>query len=372
MRRRTRKLLVQLMLFGGVLCLVLFLNAPSSTPPTLAWTRIRYRPRPDPPPPTSRGACPGLADANKLGKPALVVARVHADGDAGWLKTLEAQYHLCVYTADAPAEDPGHDYLQTPANRGHEAMAYLTFLIDNYAQIPAAGAVFVHGSRWAWHNDAPDYDNAALLAALNVSAALHPSGYHNLRCDWSAGTCPPSTPPQRSLETSLQAVLQPWGARAVSDKALPDALATLFGGGGVDGSLQVLLGRSDTLRAQCCAQFVVSRDRVWQHSREEYIALRSWLLTAAPRDDRISGRILSYLWHILFLRPGTEGEAAGSGGIHLQALNRAACPRADECYCRLYGRCNLANCVSPGACYGQYRVPKDYRLPDDWAASHVE
>jgi hypothetical protein len=84
-------------------------------------------------------------------------------------------------------------------------MGYLTFMIDNYEHIPAAGAVFVHGSRFAWHNDAPE-----LLAALNISAALSPCGYHNLRCDCSASTCPSSSAAQGSLETSLLATLQPY------------------------------------------------------------------------------------------------------------------------------------------------------------------
>ena len=276
-------------------------------------------------------------------------------------------------------------------------MAYLTFLIDNYAEIPSAGAVFIHGSRWAWHNDALDYDNAALLAALNVSAALAPSGYHNLRCDWSASTCSPSSaPPQGSLENSLSAVLEPWNARAVSDAALPDALTSLFGGDGAaaeyaspKGGGRVLLGRTDAVRSQCCAQFVVARDRVWQHSREEYVALRQWLLdgsndsgkgeqsrskNAAPSDDRVAGRILSYVWHILFIPQKESNDHNSSpdtyGGIDLQRLNTLACPRADDCYCRLYGRCDLEGCETPGHCYGQYLLPTDFRLPDDWAATH--
>ena len=141
-------------------------------------------------------------------------------------------------------------------------MAYLTFLIDNYADIPEAGAVFVHGARWALHNDELDYDNAALLATLNVSAALAPLGYHNLRCDWSASTCSPSSaPPQGSLETSLSAMLEPWNARAVSDAALPGALGALFGSDGSaaeyalpKGGGTILLGRTDAVRAQCCAR----------------------------------------------------------------------------------------------------------------------
>jgi hypothetical protein len=381
MRRRTQRSLVQLAFFGGILFLILYLNRPASNNKTFAWTKIRYKTT-SATLPEARGICPGLAGSSK---PALVVSRVAADGDSNWLDALANLYHLCVYTADAPA-DTNSMHLQVPANRGHEAMAYLTFLIDNYAHIPAAGAVFVHGARWAWHNDAPDYDNVALLAALNVSAALAPWGYHNLRCDWSTSTCSPSSaPPQGSLETSLLAVLEPWNARVVSDAALPRALAALFGGDeytSAKGGGELLLGRTDVVRAQCCAQFVVARDRVWQHSRDEYVALRQWLLdgsrdsgtdkhlqssNVAPRDDRVAGRILSYVWHILFIQQdesNAQNSSPGSySGVNLERLSTLACPRADECYCRLYGRCDLERCTNPGSCYGQYRVPLDFKVP---------
>lgn len=186
--------MVNLALFAVVLLCILYIGSGSSNK-TFAWTTIRYKTSSSQLP-QARGVCPGLADTSK---PALVVARVAADGDTSWLNKLADVYQLCVYTADA-AVDTTSPYLQVPANRGHEAMAYLTFMIDNYERIPAAGVVMVHGTRFAWHNDWPNYDNQALLGALNVSAALSPSGYHNLKCDWSASTCPPdSGPPQGSI-----------------------------------------------------------------------------------------------------------------------------------------------------------------------------
>ena len=98
---------------------------------------------------------------------------------------------------------------------------------------------------------------------------------------------------------SSQAILQPNNLRAVSDAALPGALASLFGG---EEQASALLGRTHTVRSQCCAQFVVSRESIWQHSQNEYIALRQWLLDGnvyetrqqgrpAPLDDRVAGRI---------------------------------------------------------------------------------
>ncbi|KAK4540501.1 hypothetical protein LTR36_009139 [Oleoguttula mirabilis] len=381
MKLRTRRALINFAFFGGALCFILYLNIHqswSSDAKTFAWTTVRYQTTAAVLP-AAHGKCPGLAESSK---PALVVSRVSADGDPKWLDPLADLYHACIYNADT-LTDEGH--LQVPANRGHEAMAYLTFIVDNYEEFPTAGAVFVHGSRWAWHNDAQDYDNAALLAALNVPAALEPMGYHNLRCDWSASTCAPNYgPAQGSLETSLNARLQPWDARAVSDAALSQALTSLFGGDDPAGSGRTLLGRGDKLRAQCCAQFVVSRQRVWQHSREEYVALRQWLLDGssdriskedaqaryvAPADDRIAGRILSYIWHIIFLPQDLSNAPGAVGGVELDRLNELACPRADDCYCRLYGRCNLEGC-NDGGCHGQYVLPPDFSLPEDWAATH--
>lgn len=380
MNRRSNRVALQLALFVFVLLVILLFTRNQSPNRHFSWRTVRYISTsatiPEP-----RGKCPGLSDTSK---PALVVSRVQVDGDTRWLSRLEDSYHLCVYTADAaPNEDS--TYLQVPANHGHEAMAYLTFLIDNYDDIPGAGAVFVHGTRYAWHNDHPEYDNLALLLALNVSAAVESDGYHNLRCDWSVGTCPSSIRSQASMETTLQAATEPWNARAASDKALPGALSSIFGQQPTASTQgRSTIESSDTVRSQCCAQFVVSRESIWQHTQQEYVALRQWLLDgnsmegsgrsgiAAPKDDRVSGRIVSYLWHILFLRhqhtrmSDTEGQ---EGGLDLEQLNYRACPSAAECYCRLYGRCDLQGCTT-GSCRGQYNVPPKFKLPDDWADTH--
>lgn len=372
--RKAQRSLTQFIFFLIALFFILFLNRPQSANKSFSWTKIRYQTSAATLP-EARGVCPKLS---KSKKPALVVSRVAADGDSSWLTMLAERYHLCIYNVDAPLDRTSVN-LQVPANRGHEAMTYLTFIIDNYADFPASGAVFVHGSRWAWHNDSPDYDNAALLAALDVPRALEPWGYHNLRCDWSTSTCPSTAPAQGSLEMRLQSAVAPWSDRAASDMAFSPALASIFGGDQTDRlSGRVKPGRSDAVRAQCCAQFVVSRDRVWQHTREEYVALRQWLLDgtspdvdsrgsvnnkAAPASDKVAGRILSYVWHILFAKHDANG------AINLEQLNNGACPTAEDCYCRLYGRCNL-QCPRPGSCWGQYQVPEYFRLPDDWAATH--
>jgi len=365
MRRGTRKVILNLVLFSTAVVLLLYINGPSSTRTpkndAFAWTEIRYVPESSTKI-SERGKCPGIADTTK---PVLVVARTSGE-EQQWLDDLKSKYHLCVYTADY--QDPKSNELQTPANRGHESMAYLTFVIDNYDSIPPA-IVFVHGSRFAWHNDHPEYDNAKLLADLNINAALADYGYHNLKCDWATSTCSPNEAlPQGSYETRSRAILEAWDKRVISDAALPAAFAAIFGGQKQQHfTSRVHIGRHDAVRAQCCAQFVVSRESIRQHSRQEYIALRQWLLDGsdpkkrhppgvASADDLVAGRIISYLWHILFIRHSRTDDK-----LSLAALNAAACPSASDCYCRLYGRCGLT-CHKPGRCVGQYRLPPDLKL----------
>lgn len=365
MRRTTRRAVVNLTLFGCALLLIIYLNQPSSariSTGIFAWTTIRHKSSSTSLPP-SLGTCFGLQSSTK---PALVVARVSKD-DTSWLDRLSQKYHLCIYTADAVISRSSTQP-QIPANRGHEAMTYLTFIIDNYASIPMAGAVFIHGDRFSWHNDHPEYDNADLLATLNVSEAIATQGYHNMRCDWSAGTCG-HVLPQGSMENKMQAKVSPWDLRTVADALIPGAFAELLGSDLNDVHEQVTLGRDDILRSQCCAQFVVSRESILQHTRQEYIALRQWLLDGtAPNDDRVSGRILSYLWHVLFIRH--ELSMTHHDGIELAMLNKLACPYAGDCYCRLYGKCDL-QCSSAGQCRGQYKLPTNFVLPDDWANAHT-
>lgn len=401
MRRRGSTAIIFQGLFLFILLLIILPNIfPSTKSKQFSWHKIRYTS--SSPIPAVHGICPGLSTTTK---PALVVARMAAD-DTTWLDSLSEKYHICAYTADAPFNSSS-SYLQIPANRAHEALPYLTFLIDNYAHLPPAGAVFVHGSRFSWHNDDPLYDNLPLLTSLNIPSAVKDYGYHNLRCDWSAGTCDArdkTVKPQGSMETRVRANLEPWNRRAISDVALPGALGSVFGGSfGHDGDGDggrgvreelVRLGGNDLLQAQCCAQFVVSKAAMLRHSREEYVALRQWLLDGnaasplttqkttsqrqgsdaepAPADDNVAGRIVSYIWHILFVDVDGHGGDTGTDGyrgVDLQKLNRLACPNAEECYCRLYGRCDLERCTE-GSCPGQYRVPKGFKLPVGWAEEH--
>ncbi|XWW97544.1 hypothetical protein V2A60_005528 [Cordyceps javanica] len=219
--------------------------------------------------------------------------------------------------------------LTVPQNKGHEAMVFLTYIIDRYDTLPA-NMLFHHAQRFQWHNDDPDYDALQLLKRFRVSH-LREHGYVNLRCTWMLG-CPVEI---RPLEDARSAPENENGIPHAKH-VYSQAFSELFPGVEVPAEVGV----------PCCSQFGVTRETVRARPREDYIRFREWLM-ATDLDDAISGRVFEYGWHIIFNKKA----------VH--------CPNAADCYCLQYGMCDKADCDEHG-CPGQYIVPKYANLPDGW------
>ena len=56
------------------------------------------------------------------------------------------------------------------------------------------------------------------------------------------------------------------------------------------------------LQAPCCAEFIVSRERILAHSRDFYIHMRDWIIDTELGRYR-SGRVFEYMWHVIFGEP---------------------------------------------------------------------
>ncbi|KAJ5182437.1 Protein of unknown function DUF3431 [Penicillium capsulatum] len=218
-----------------------------------------------------------------------------------WVNENVPQWPANIYRADIP---PGQADLTVPMNRGNEAMVYLTYIIDRYWTLPDI-VVFLHGGRYQWHNDNPLYDSVVSIKHLNPDY-VREAGYVNLRCAWAIG-CPAELEPARYLRDRPD---DPGHPTAV---AFPDAFRDLFPGQDMP----------ETVGVPCCSQFAVSRDKVHERDREEYVRLRQWLMET-PLDAGVSGRIMEYAWHILFGKPAQF------------------CPDARDCYCKTYGYCQMS------------------------------
>ncbi|KAI9845306.1 MAG: hypothetical protein M1837_004928 [Sclerophora amabilis] len=239
------------------------------------------------------------------------VVASQAKDSTRWIDEASAggQWNSSVYTVDDESAP-----LQVPRNKGHEAMVYLTYLIDRYDTLPEY-IVFLHGERYQWHNDDPKYDTVSIVQRLRLDA-LRKRGYLNLRCTWNQG-CPG--------ELDLLSTPKDSDTRAETAAQYARSFKTLFPGRDLP----------DQVAVSCCSQFAVTRGKVHERPRTDYENYRTWLLDT-PLEDKLSGRIMEYSWHLIF----------GMPPVH--------CPDEQTCYCETFGLCDLA-CTEHGC--GRYVYP---------------
>ncbi|GAA82515.1 similar to An02g01160 [Aspergillus luchuensis IFO 4308] len=248
-----------------------------------------------------------ISSPGQTGDKVIVAAKLQEE-QTEWIEQELPDWQRAIYIVN-PSREVADDARQftTPLNKGHESMAYLTYLIDHYDRLPSTIA-FIHSHRSgflrAWHVDAPLHDNAWSMRALQLNF-VQQNGYVNLRCN-----------------------LNP-GCKAIYHHVTRDIFTEIFEGtstpplNGTDlalGSDKRAMQIPDTVAAACCAQFAVSREQVLQRPREDYIKIRQWIILT-PLDDAHSGRVMEYLWHIIF----------GKEAVY--------CPDEEVCYCEVYGLC---------------------------------
>lgn len=222
----------------------------------------------------------------------LVVARL-AKEDVSWIHQELPELNTAIYVVDDFAAEH-----HVPRNKGHEAMAYLTYIIDYYNNLPDV-SIFIHSDRITWHNnDLLDSDLVKMITRLNSDRVVH-EGYFPLRCHTQPG-CSDNLHLNRTDENSNKpeetVFKQVW-----SDLHPFDPLPA-------------------TLSAPCCGQFAASRQSILAFPLSQYIAWRDWILDT-DLSDGVSGRIWEYTWHYIF-----SGKAD-------------FCPEPHLCYCDGYGVC---------------------------------
>ncbi|RMJ26586.1 hypothetical protein PHISP_02518 [Aspergillus sp. HF37] len=212
---------------------------------------------------------------------------------------------LGSWWANIYRSDDAEAQLTVPANKGNEAMVYLTYLIDRYSNLPEV-AVFLHDARFQWHNDNPSNDAVISVNDLNLDF-VKSTGYANLRCTWVVG-CPSELEPARYLRERPDDTDHPTAME------FPGRFMELFPGVTVPHVVGI----------PCCSQFAVSRKRIRDRPIEDYIRYRDWLLnTSLPTD--VSGRVFEYSWHMIFGKPAQH------------------CTDPRACYCQTYSYCNMTN-----------------------------
>lgn len=211
-----------------------------------------------------------VSHSNHIADVEIVVASLKKE-DTSWLST-----HLPEWKANVYVVDDSKAHLTVPMNKGHEAMVYLTYIIDQYDNLPN-NIIFIHASRFAWHNDDPDYDAIPTLSNFQLPY-LQESGYVNLRCVWIIG-CPAEIRPVEDEANRDDAHLSTKNIyKQAYEELLPD------------------LPVPEVVAVGCCSQFGVTRETVHKRPRSDYLRYRQWLLETSL-DDSMSGRVFEFSWH---------------------------------------------------------------------------
>ncbi|KAK6825812.1 hypothetical protein PG987_013306, partial [Apiospora arundinis] len=247
----------------------------------------------------------------------IVVASVKSDNTTWFHQHLPPQWQKSIYVVNDPKAP-----LTVPQNKGREAMVYLTHIVNNYDDL-SDNLLFFHASRFAWHNDDPDYDGLATLQNFQFPY-LREMGYVNLRCVWVIG-CPAEIRPMEDAVTDDEMVVRKRAAPTAKE-VYKDAFEQLLPGHPVP----------EVVAVSCCSQFAVTKEMIRRRPRADYIHFLQWLLNT-PLEDALSGRVFEFAWHIIF-----DQEA-----VH--------CPSAEDCYCKVWGKCGL-NCTE-SECDGRYTLP---------------
>lgn len=189
----------------------------------------------------------------------------------------------------------------TPRNLGREAMAYLSFIVDHYDNLPHF-ILFLHGHDRSWHQ----IEHAAnKMRALNLTAVAH-DGYVNVRCN-DERSCKEGASKNLKNSTDLHGkemkVLPSfWKLVFPTGPPLPEDYQTAIYG-------QFAVPRTSILARPY--DFWKGLQRTMERDPMEYYSVMPELKDAAkgdakgeiPKASWVMGMMYEHIWHVLMGMP---------------------------------------------------------------------
>lgn len=215
--------------------------------------------------------------------------------------------------------EPEEGLLIPATTNGHEAAAYLTYIVQYYDQLPPY-MIFVHANDEQWHNELFGPKTTTALRFLRYES-VDANGFVNLRCTGIPG-CPNTLVPIK-----VEPVDEEY---AYVNRAFFQLYSHL---------LQVPMDQvPEQVGHLCCGQFVVSRERVLARPRDDYERILNWAANTDFTDSYGIGWTIEKLWHVLFgMEPIQYVESYFSVITTLTLF--FSCPRLEQCRCDNYGWC---------------------------------
>ncbi|ETS73679.1 hypothetical protein PFICI_14625 [Pestalotiopsis fici W106-1] len=221
---------------------------------------------------------PHQSSSPSLQKALVIASSIATSQDTAWLSQVPRDWAIYHYVTDeigsfSPSSSTA---LSVPADKGNEAMAYLTYIIDHYDELPDV-IFFRHSHHKSWHQA---FDSVFEVSSLRAEYVLE-RGYVSPRCMGGCENVMPVADEGVSL-ADIHLVTRDAQLRSLLSEFLDPAESI-----------------PSKIAAPCCAQFAVSRVAVQSRSREWWQALRSWLISTSL-SSYSSGRLLEWTWHIWF------------------------------------------------------------------------
>jgi hypothetical protein len=222
-----------------------------------------------------------------------------SDLDYSWTSSLSIpRLEVIPYIADDQTA-PFHP----PANKGNEAIMYLTYMYEFYDKLPDI-SIFIHGTDLQWHvepilNGSTSY----ALTHLDLNEVLRRQ-YLNLGLSWQFA-CPnwintSITTDSPDFNPNLKSE-EPWVKQAFIDNFPNDPVPEI-------------------LSAPCCSQFAVTKEAIRLLPREQYQNSTDWIMNTHLPDAH-SGRMWEHFWQWMFLQKAVD------------------CPEEFKALCRNYHVC---------------------------------
>jgi hypothetical protein len=201
----------------------------------------------------------------------LIIVSAHWNENLDWLTQIDIPVIVCGKDGEEKASIDSNPTCKT-TNKGFEVSSYLRFIVTHYDNLPHKIA-FIHGHQTAWHQKK---DIIETLQKGEWKQSEYTSLNNFIIDDWKKG------------------------------HSLWDKLYTIWP---IYFKNYLNIDLPERLYSDCCAQFVVSRNRIHKHPKEAYEKWFNLVMGDHTKYDMNNKDIavgFEWIWHIIFGEPAVR------------------------------------------------------------------